>query len=475
MSRPEPEKFDVVVIGAGPAGERGAAQAAFFGKRVALVEGQAKPGGACANTGTLPSKNFRETALHLSGLAARGITGVNIDLSRALTATKLVEKNALVMQSEHERIYKNIEKHGIEHIEGHAEFEDTRTVLVKGAEGAAIRVLTAEHFLIAAGTSPHRPKEVPFDDKRVCDSDSILWIREIPRSIAIVGAGVIGAEYASIFAALGAQVHLIDAKEQMLPFLDHEIATVMMREMERLGVHFHLGSPVAKYIVRRKFIVTELESDKGETIETESLLYAQGRTGNTKNLGLEKIGLTPDKRGLLKVNEHYQTDVSHIYAAGDVIGFPALASTSMDQGRLAMSHACEKNYRERLPGHLPIGIYTIPEVSSVGETEETAREKKLDFEIGRAYFCDNARAEIMGDTGGMLKIIFDAKTQRVLGVHIVCERASEIVTPGLFAVRLGVPLEFFIDTVFNFPTLSDAYKYAAYDGLGRLADRTSAL
>lgn len=475
MTQNSPEVFDVVVIGAGPAGEKGAAQAAYFGKKVALIERAQFPGGACVNTGTLPSKTLREAAVHLAGLNARGLralNGVKFGLDRSVTAQQLMNRKDTVSKADHARIFQNVSKHGITYIEGAARFEDPHTLVVTTAEGngaQAERKLRATFILIATGSAPHRPKEIPFDDVAVWDSDTVLTLKEIPESIIILGAGVIGSEYACIFAALGVEVHLVDGRDRLMPFLDWEIGAVLSQEMQRLGVRISLKANGKTYTRTPSGVSVEL--DTGTTLHAQTLLFAAGRSGNTHTLGLDKVGLQADKRGLLKVNENYQTVVPHIYAAGDVIGFPALASTSMDQGRLAMCHALELTYRKQLAEHLPMGIYTIPEVSAVGETEETARTKGLEFEVGRAQFSENPRAQIMGDTGGMLKVIFDPQSLKLLGVHIVCERASEIIAPGLVALRLGAGIDFFVDTVFNYPTMSEAYKYAAYDGLGRVNAR----
>ncbi len=471
MSNVIHEKVDVVVIGAGPGGEKGAAQAAYFGKKVAIIEKAKYPGGACSNTGTIPSKTFRETALHLSGLAARGITGVAIDLNENVTAKQvLADKARQVIKVEHGRIMRNINKHHITYINGRAEFFDLHTLHVFDRENKHTHIVTSEFIMVATGSSPFHPKEIPFNLESVWDSDTVLQIKSIPKSITILGAGVIGAEYACIFAALGVDVKLLDNRDRILPFVDHEIGENLHQEMEKLGVKIFLNEKATQYDQKENSIVVHTES--GKKIESQGFLFASGRNGNTQGLKLEKVGITPGKRGELFVNENYQViGFEHIYAIGDVIGFPALASTSMEQGRLAMCHALGLMYREQMTEHLPMGIYTIPEVSSIGETEEALKEKRVDYEVGRYYFIDNPRAQIMGSPGGMIKILFHAKTQDLLGIHIVCERASEIIMPGVFAKRMGVKLDFFINTVFNYPTLSEAYKYAAYDGLGRLVER----
>ena len=464
------QRYDLIVIGSGPAGEKGAAQAAYFGKRVALIESDLKLGGSSANTGTLPSKTLRETALHLSGLNSLGLRqGVHFELNRSLTATQLLNRREVVSSVERERIDANLARHRVQVVRGRATFKDAQTVGVLDAAGHEVAELQAERFLIATGSLPHRPSDIPFDDQTILDSTSVLNLKEIPSSMIVVGAGVIGCEYASIFAALGTRIFLLDARDQVLPFLDSEIRQCLLGRLGALGVEFFPKCFPKKVEKSAGQVMAELPD--GRSLKAEALLYAAGRTGSTRGLGLEALGIQPDSRGYLKVNEYFQTAVPHIYAAGDVIGFPALASVSMDQGRLATCHAFGFTYRKRLAEHLPMGIYTIPEVSGVGETEESAREKGLDFEVGKASLADNPRAQIMGETGGMLKLIFDASTLRLLGVHLLCERASDLITPGLFALRLGVGIDFLIETVFNYPTISEAYKYAAYNGLGRLAAR----
>lgn len=471
MSNVKHETVDVLVIGAGPGGEKGAAQAAYFGKKVAILEKAKLPGGACANTGTIPSKTFREAAYYLSGLASRGITGVEIDLNENVTARHVLEeKYKSVIKVEHARIMRNINKHNILYINGRGEFHDPHTVYVYDREGKHTHTIKAEIILVATGSSPFHPKEIPFNKESVWDSDTILKIKSIPKSLTILGAGVIGSEYACIFAALGVDVKLLDTRDKILPFLDNEIRQTIQSEMEKLGIKIYLNEKAIKYEQTKDSVIIHTESKK--KIESQGFLFASGRNGNTEGLGLEKIGITPGKRGEIFVNENYQTkEHPHIYAIGDVIGFPALASTSMEQARLAMVHALGLIYREQLTEFLPMGIYTIPEVSTIGDTEEQLKEKKIDYEVGRYYFVDNPRAQIIGATAGLLKIIFDAKTQDLLGIHIVSERASEIIIPGAMAMRLGAKLDFFIETVFNYPTMSEAYKYAAYDGLGRLLDR----
>jgi len=335
------------------------------------------------------------------------------------------------------------------------------------------QILDGKIVLIATGSSPYRPPTIPFDDDCVCDSDTILQIGKIPASLAVVGAGVIGCEYASIFAALGVEVHLVDARSTLLPHMDREIVRILLGEMQtRLGVTLHLACEVQT--IEKCDGKASLTLRNGTCIVVDNVLYAAGRGGNVGDLNLEAIGVKMGNRGLVLVNENYQTSVPNIYAAGDVIGFPALASTSMEQARVAMVHAFDLKYKTKVAGLLPYGIYTIPELSTIGMTEEECREKSLPYEVGRAHYRNNARGQIIGDTKGMIKLIFDPDSLKILGVHIVGENASELLHIGMMAMQLGGTINAFIDSVFNFPTLSDAYKYAAYDGLGNLARKRAA-
>jgi len=463
------QHFDLIAIGGGPAGEKGAAQAAYFGKKVALIEESPQLGGACINTGTLPSKTLRESALYFSGLKQRGLHGIDYSLREGLTVPDLMRHKDDVVQSERDIVRKNIAGHSIELFIGKGQFEDPNHLAVRSTEGGATHHLSADVFLIATGSRPHRPPEIPFDDKSIFDSDTILEVNPIPESLAVVGGGVIGAEYASVFAALGTKVTLLDSRDRLLPFLDAEISELLRRRLGELGLRLYLKDRSARFSKTADGIRIELQS--GECIEAQMALFAAGRRATIEGLGLEKVGLGVNKRGYFEVNEFYQTSVPNIYAAGDVIGFPALASTSMEQGRVAVCHAFGFEYKKRLAHNLPMGIYTIPEISSVGETEESCAAKKTPYVVGRAHYVNNARGQIVGDQYGLLKLIFRPDDRKLLGVHIIGESATELIHQGMIVLESGGAIGSFIDFVYNYPTLSEMYKYAAYDGLGNLAGR----
>ena len=459
------QQYDLVVIGSGPAGEKGAAQAAYFGKKVAVVEYGPQLGGACINTGTLPSKILRESALYFSGLKQRGLYGVDYSLNEGLTVQNFMHRKNVLVEVEREKVRQNLAAHKTDLIRGSASFEDAHTVAVKTPK--EVLHLRGEAILIATGSYPHRAPEIPFDDKAVFDSDSILTIASIPRSITIVGGGVIGCEYASIFTALGAEVSVVDGRDRVLPFLDAELSARLRERLTGLGVKFHLGERMGP--IERTSQGVRIQLPSGKVIETQAALFAAGRRGAVDGLNLEKAGLGVNKRGYIEVNGSYQTAVPSIYAAGDVIGFPALASTSMEQARIAICHAFGFRYKQRLASMLPMGIYTIPEISAAGETEESCKEKKLDFEVGRALYANNARGLITGDSAGLLKLIFRRDDRQLLGVHIIGENATELIHLGMMVLESGGSIDLFIDFVFNYPTLSEMYKYAAYDGLGNLS------
>jgi len=455
--------YDLIVIGSGPAGEKGAAQAAYFGKKVALVEKEGFPGGAAANTGTLPSKTLRETALHLSGFHKREIYGLDFDFSQRINAKNFLHHFQNVRTRERDRIGKNMSRHQVDVIHGTAIFSDANTISISQKTGAA-QTLTAEKILIATGTRPHHPASYPWHDARLFESDTILSIPELPASMLIIGGGVIGSEYACTFAALGVKVVLVDGRDRLLGFLDAEVSVTLQNAMRGMGIELLLGEQVESLTSSEK-IEAVLKNAGVRSFDT--VLAAAGRQGNTNGMGLEEIGLQPDKRGLLQVNEHYETSLPHIYAAGDVIGFPALASTSMEQGRVAMCHAFDLKYKTDLARILPLGIYTIPECSSAGESEESLREKKIPYVVGRSSYSQNSRGFIIGEDDGFLKLLFAADDLRLLGIHVIGEEATDLVHIGLTALLLKQTASIFIETCYNYPTLSEMYKYAAYDAMGR--------
>jgi NAD(P) transhydrogenase len=460
------EAFDLVVLGSGPAGEKGAAQAAYFGKRVAIVEKEPNLGGAGINTGTVPSKTLRETALYFSGLHQRGLYGIDYSIKKEITVPDFMFRKDDVVQSLHGVIEASLARHQVTVVRGSGAFEDPHTIRVT-CEGAADRLLTAPIILVATGSYPHWPDDVPHAPDRLYDSDTILHMDTIPRSMAIVGSGVIGCEYATIFAALGVKVTLIGGQDRLLPFIDFEITDRLQLLLERLGLRLRLRESVEEVRLEDPAeVVLRLKS--GGTLGAEDVLFATGRVGATRGLGLERVGLAAGPRGHLKVNEHYQTEVPHIYAAGDVIGFPALASTSMEQARVAMCHAFDLKYKSRVSPLLPTAVYTIPEIATVGESEESCRTKGLAYAVGRASYSGNSRGQIVGDLSGLLKLVFSPTDLKLLGVHILGENASELVHVGLACLLFGGTLDHFIQMVFNYPTLGEAYKYAAYNGLGSL-------
>ena len=463
------ERYDLVVIGSGPAGEKGAAQAAYFGKRVALVEKARQVGGAGINTGTVPSKTLRETALYFSGLQQRGLYGVDYTVKTDLTVHDFMYREQEVVRALREVVRQNIERHRIDLIQGTATFEDAHTIAVVPTDADFVRRIRGDVILIATGSVPARPKDIPFEDPRVHDSDEILEMQGLPRTMAVVGAGVIGCEYTTIFAALGIRVTLLDGRDRLLAFLDAEIAERLRLQMESLGVDLRLGDGVRRVTPQPEAV--HVDTKRGDLLAMDAVLFAAGRYGATQGLGLEKVGLSVNDRGLLAVNEHYQTAVPHIYAAGDVVGFPALAGTSMEQARVAMCHAFDLKYKTRVAPIFPLAVYTIPEIAMVGETEESCREKKLDYCVGRALYRTNARGQIIGDLAGQLKLVFRYPDKTLLGVHVIGESAAELVHVGLMVLLFGGTIDAFINAVFNYPTLGDAYKYAAYDGLGNLQRR----
>ena len=457
------EEFDVVILGSGPAGERAANTAAFFGKRVAVVEKQPVVGGASANTGTLPSKTLRETALALSGLKARKLYGVDLSLRRQATIRDFMYHEQRVKESERTRIRAEFREWDIALFQGAGRFVDDHTIGVAGQSGQETQI-RGNKIVIATGSSPFHPPGFQFESDRVHDSDEILALRSLPTRLAIVGAGVIGCEYACTFAALGAEVHLLDGRDGLLSFLDEDISATLRETMQELGIIFHQPQKVVSCKVHNEESV-DLVCESGLHLTVDGVLVAAGRVSNTSQLGLENAGITPGDRGLLTVNQHFQTATPHIYAVGDVIGFPALAATSAEQGRVAMCHAFDQAFKSDVAPILPTGIYTIPEVSMAGDTESSLKKKGVRYIAAKAHYRHNARGKIIGDKDGYLKLLFAWDDMKLLGVHVIGEHATEVLHIGLVAMMAGATAHIFSETCFNYPTLGDLYKDATYQAV----------
>ncbi|HEX2088513.1 MAG TPA: Si-specific NAD(P)(+) transhydrogenase [Actinomycetota bacterium] len=462
------ENFDLVVIGSGPAGEKGATQAAYFGYRVAIVERSPAPGGSPVSTAGIPTKTLRETALYVTGFQQREVYGLSLQLDPQATLRHLISRTANVISTAEERVRRNIERHGITLLRGNAALGGDGTVVVKDDRGEET-VLEARVILIATGSRPFRPPGIPFDDPDVHDSEDIIRIDRIPKTMVVVGGGPVGSEYASIFTALGVEVTLLDAADRLLPFMDAEISGLLALALRRMGARMLLGSGVAT--IERTGGELRVSMANGEVIRPEKVLFAAGRAGNTEGLALEAAGVEVDARGRILVDRHFRTSADGVYAAGDVIGPPALASVSTEQGRVAVCHGLGIPFKETVDPLAPFGIYSIPEVAMVGLTEESAKERNIDYEVGRGWFTDNTRANISGSTEGLVKLVFRRDDKTLLGVHILGDIAGELIHLGQAVLHSGGTIDRFIHATFNIPTRSDAYKYAAYDGLQRLAAR----
>ena len=459
-------EYDLAVIGSGPAGQKGAIAATKLGKRVAVIDRTEMTGGVCLHTGTIPSKTLREAILYLTGFRQRTFYGKDYVVSSKISARDLSHRVNAVIGKEIEVIRNQLRRNGVTTVAGTARFADPHTLEVTSATGDAV-VLRADHVLIACGTRSARHDSIPVDGTKVFDADQLPGLAELPREIIVVGAGVIGLEYASMLTALDVKVTIIDQRPTLLDFVDREMIEALGYHLRRRGATFRLGETVSSVgFDERGRVQAVLES--GKKVHANALLYAVGRQPNSDMLGLDTIGLGTDKRGRIQVDEHFRTSVPHIYAAGDVIGFPSLASSSMEQGRLASAHMFGLPSRPIAPALLPYGIYTLPEISMVGATEQTLTEESVPYEIGIARYEELAKGQILGDETGMLKLLFDPTTMRLLGVHIIGEGASELIHIGQAVLALGGTIEYFRDNVFNYPTLAEAYKVAALAGLNRL-------
>jgi len=458
-------EFDLVVIGSGPAGQKGAICAAKLRKKVAIIDRERSIGGVCVHTGTIPSKMFREAVLYLSGFRQRTFYGRGYSLKDRIEMSDLIFRAQSVMSREVEVIKAQLRRNYVDTFSGDAHFVDPHTIEIHNSEGT--QRIRGGHILIACGARPAHDNDIPIDSKRIFDSDQLHCLEEIPRELIVVGAGIIGLEYASMFAALGVKVTLLDQRPTLLDFVDREIIESLCFQLRQLGTVFRLGEKVVSvgFDQDRSQVFAKLES--GKLVRAQALLYSVGRQANSDTLNIEAAGIQPDGRGKLVVNDHYQTTVPHIYAAGDVIGFPALASTSMEQGRLASCHMFGKPSK-MVSNLIPYGIYAIPEISMVGETEEELTKKKAPYEIGLARYSELAKGQMLGDEQGLVKILFEPDSLKLLGVHIIGDRAAEIVHIGQAVLAMGGTIEYFRDTIFNYPTLAEAYKVAALDGLNKL-------
>ncbi len=463
------DHFDLVVIGAGPAGEKGAAQAAYFGKKVCIVERSPKPGGAAVNTGTIPSKTLRETALYFSGLRQRGLYGVDLRVKHDITIGDFMFRERAVVESAWSLIDENLKRHNVVVVQGSAKVTDANTVRV-ARYGQPDRVLTGAAILIATGSRPQQPTGIEVDGSIVVDSDSLLTLQKIPGRMIVIGGGVIGCEYACIFAALGVKVTIINSKSRLLAHLDAEVGEALRRQItSRLGISVHVNVEVGEIAIEGQHARVSLSD--GSVLYSDVVLFSAGRVGNTDGLGLDSVGVRSNQRGFIQVDKNYRTAVPSIYAAGDVIGFPALASTAMEQARVAVCHAFDLKYKQQVSPVLPYGVWTIPEIATVGDTEDGLQTRGHVYEVGRSTYRTNPRGQILGDTDGFLKLLFNPDDLRVLGVSVIGEGACELIHLAAAVMSFEGTIDYFIQGVFNYPALSDMYKYAAYDGLQALARR----
>jgi NAD(P) transhydrogenase len=459
------ENYDLIVVGGGPAGETGATKAAQYGKRVALIEREPYLGGAGINTGTVPSKTLRESALYFSGLQQRGLFGIDYSLKENLTIKDFMYRERTVVEKEREMIAQHVRYEKIVLIHGEASLKDDHTVRVKTSTSE--KEISGEVILIATGSSPLHPPGIPFDDNLIFDSDTILNMKQIPKTMAVVGGGVIGTEYASIFTALGIHVALIEPRGRIVSFVDSEIANRLTNQLLQLGLNFIFNDRMTAIEPRGNHVHLTLE--KGGSQDFDVALIAAGRQSNVQGLRLEQVGVKLGERGLILVDKNFRTNTPSIYAVGDVIGFPALASTSMEQARVAVVQAFDLPYKEHLAPFLPLAVYAIPEISTIGVTEDECKEKNIPYLVGRAYYAENARGQIIGDMSGMIKLVFSPTDKKLLGAHLIGEQASELIHIASHVMLTGGAIDAFIDAVYNYPTLSDSYQYAAYDGLDKHA------
>jgi NAD(P) transhydrogenase len=458
-------RYDLLVVGAGPAGEKAAAQAAYFGKRVAVVDRSPEPGGTMV-AGAVSTKTMREAALYLTGFTRHHVYGVSLDLDSEVLIERLRAREAGVTTLMTHAVRANLRRHHIEFVSGSARLGEAGTLRVVPTDRGPVRVLAGDAILLATGSRPYHPPDVPFDDPDVLDSDSARELDRPLRDLVVVGGGAVACEYASIFRALGAEVTLIDRGSRVLPFLDAQLSAILADAFRSQGMRLMAETGVTR--VEREEGGLSVETSGGEVIRPEKLIFAAGRAGNTDDLGLKEAGVALDERGRILVDDHYQTSVPGIYAAGDVIGPPALASVSMEQGRVAACYAMGIEFKQTVDPLTPFGVYTIPECAMVGLTEEAAAERGMDYVVGVAWFKDNSRAAIAGSTDGALKVVVNRSDRTLLGAHMIGDGATELIHQGQAVIHFGGTIDYFIHSTFDVPTLSDVYKYAAYDCLQRL-------
>lgn len=457
------EHYDLIVLGSGPAGEKGAVRAAYEGKRVALVEMASVLGGTATSSG-IPTKSLRETALAISGLRGRQITGLDLRYTPELDIQTFMFQERQVQTAVQSGVAVNLERHSVRRYVGQAAFADPHTIQISCDPGEI--TITGDSILIATGARPVRPPSFPWHHPKVYDATTILTMHQLPQQLTVVGGGVVGCEFACLFAALGIPVTLIHAQPYLFPFVDQEISHLLQQAMQTMGVQLLLPDRLIETAVGPNGNELTVVLGSGVRLITDAILVAVGRASNTESLHLERAGVAVEARGRIQVNQFYQTEVPHIYAVGDVIGFPALASTAMEQGRLAVTHAFKLPYRTDTRDHVPYGIWTIPEISMVGETEQTLHSKGVPYIVGRAQYQRNARGMVLADRVGLLKLIFSESDLTLLGIHIIGEDACELIGVGLLALESHTSAYQLIDLCFNFPSLTEMYKYAAYDALG---------
>ena len=459
------QKFEVLIIGSGPAGKTAAIQAAKLGKSVAIVDGLNQVGGVCVHTGTIPSKTLRETVLNLTGWRERGFYGRAYRVKADIQAADLMQRLSLTLQSEVDIQQDHLVRNGVTIILGHARFVSDKLVSVATANGDIVS-LTATKFILAVGTKTYRPDYVPFNGETVIDSDEVTCMKKLPRSLTVIGAGVVGVEYATIFKALDINVTLVEPRQTMLDFMDKEILMHFRHDIVNDGLRLQFGQQVTKIECRKNgSCVVHLDSKRA--IASDMVLFAAGRVGATDKLGLDKLSIEVDHRNRIKVNSRFQTSCPYVYAVGDVIGFPSLASTSLEQGRIAVLDALGETVHKQ-PEFFPYGIYAVPEMSTVGMSEEEVIRRKIPYEVGIMQLRETSRGKVMGLQSGLMKMIFSIKSRRLLGVHIVGEGATELIHIGQAVLTLKGTLDYFLENAFNYPTLAEAYKVAALHAHNRI-------